>query len=440
MSELGISTLKASEMLQIMSNLKDCDLSPLILHSKDTAEIFRGIYRRIFGDYGADYAYLAGFFHDVGFIIFSQLLAADKITDVTGLSPSKFGESFDLDRLLLYDRDLTHQIVSSTISKSLGIFPEEFIYAIENHHNPPKVLDGSDRRVTLSLMLNISDTLAIALRQNLRFGISDTFERIFKTLDLMDMPDEIKEAARDFFSSEHEMAYVLSDDDPTLDSGINLDFSQFVEFLKILVLSVDVKSPFTVRHSSTIAAVSRDIAKEVFKNEFDSEVLYVSALMHDLGKLRTPIEILHKPGRLGEFERKVMNIHVADTFRMFSKFPQLIEFAVIASLHHERLDGSGYPWKLSGKEIGMRARILQVADVFVALTEKRPYRKALKPTEALNIIEDEVNRGRLDPTVFETLREMVKNGYEVHQADLIFLDFFKDLANLDFIKKVIEGI
>ena len=436
----GVSILKASEMLQIVSNLKDCDLSPLVLHSKDTAEIFRGIYKRVFGDYGADYAYLAGFFHDVGFVIFSQLLSADRITHITGLSPSKFGESFDLDKLLLYDRDLTHQTISSTIAKNLRIFPDEFIYAIENHHNPSAKLDGDDRRIILSLMLNISDTLAVILRQNLRSGVPDTFERIFKTLEVMDIPIEIKEAAKDFFNSEHEITYVLSDDDPVIDSGISLDFSQFIEFLKILVLSVDVKSPFTVKHSSTIAAVSRDIAKEIFRNEFDSEVLYVSALMHDLGKLRTPIEILHKPGRLGKFEMKVMKIHVADTFRMFSRFPQLTEFTVVASLHHERLDGSGYPWGMKGSEIGMRARILQVADVFVALTEKRPYREALKPKEALKIIEDEVNHGKLDPTVFEALREMIKNGYEVHQSDLIFLDFFKDLANLNFVRKIIDGI
>ena len=114
------------------------------------------------------------------------------------------------------------------------------------------------------------------------------------------------------------------------------------------------------------------------------------------------------------------------------------EFATVASLHHERLDGSGYPWKMDEPKIGLRARILQMADVYIALTEDRPYRDGMKPDEALSIIEKGVREKKFDSEVFKALKEMVRNGYTVKTSDIIFLDFFGSVPDLDLVRNALE--
>ncbi len=215
---------------------------------------------------------------------------------------------------------------------------------------------------------------------------------------------------------------------------------QFIEALKTLVLLVDLQSSFTVRYSSSIAALARDIAAEMFESRFDFFVMYIAGFIHDLGKLKTPVEILHKPGKLTRSERYVMNLHASNTFKFLSKYSNLDEFAAIASLHHERLDGSGYPWGLKGNELGMRARILQVADVFTALTENRPYRKGMSNEDVLRIIEGEVDKGRLDGDVYRVLKEMVKNGYRISKDEVVFAEFFGDMEECEAVRKVLKRV
>jgi len=88
----------------------------------------------------------------------------------------------------------------------------------------------------------------------------------------------------------------------------------------------------------------------------------------------------------------------------------------------------------------MRARLLQIADVYIALTEDRPYRKGFKPLEALSMIEDEVNDGKLDPVVYEVLKTMVKNNYRIEQSDILIFDFFEEFSNIDFVNELLQRI
>lgn len=132
--------------------------------------------------------------------------------------------------------------------------------------------------------------------------------------------------------------------------------------------------------------------------------------LHDIGKILVPDSILLKEGRLTDEEYEIMKKHPTDGAEMVSKVTSDKNIIEAISQHHERLDGSGYPKGLKKDEINPLAKILMVADVFDAMTTDRVYRKKLSIKEALHIISDDVNIGKLDLRVFNALSSCIEQG------------------------------
>ncbi|MGU3472325.1 HD-GYP domain-containing protein [Paenibacillus sp. D51F] len=146
---------------------------------------------------------------------------------------------------------------------------------------------------------------------------------------------------------------------------------------------VEIKDRYTHRHSDRVAKYSVKIAKKLHISKEQLENLTVAAVLHDIGKIHVPIEILNKPGRLENEEFEIIKKHPIDGARMvINSYYQ--ELAPIIEQHHERLDGSGYPYGLSGDDILLEARIIAVSDTFDAMTEDRAYRKAFKEQFAID--------------------------------------------------------
>lgn len=165
---------------------------------------------------------------------------------------------------------------------------------------------------------------------------------------------------------------------------------------------IDAKSPYTYSHSRNVAAYALGIAREMKLDSATQRRIYRAGLLHDIGKLGVSNSILDKPGRLTESERISVQRHPFFTWEILSRVPAFRDFAWPAALHHERLDGSGYPWHLSGNRLDMTARILCVADVYEALTAERPYRASLPWEESSRILGE--GRGTLfDPAVLDAL-------------------------------------
>ena len=165
---------------------------------------------------------------------------------------------------------------------------------------------------------------------------------------------------------------------------------------------IDAKSPYTFAHSRNVAAYALGIARELRLDGDAQRRAYRAGLLHDIGKLGVSNLILDKPGALDAPERTLMERHPFYTWEILSRVPAFRDFAWSAALHHERLDGSGYPWHLSGNRLDMTARILCVADVFEALTADRPYRAGLSWDRAWSILSE--GRGRhYDPAVLDAL-------------------------------------
>jgi len=149
---------------------------------------------------------------------------------------------------------------------------------------------------------------------------------------------------------------------------------------------VEIKDPYTSGHQRRVANLSRAIAKEMNLPQEQIEGVYMAATIHDIGKIYIPSEILSKPGKLTQLEFYMIRTHPQYGYNMLKDidFPWPVALAVLQ--HHERLDGSGYPQGLFGKDIILEARILAVADVVEAMSSHRPYRPALSIDKALEEI------------------------------------------------------
>jgi hypothetical protein len=129
----------------------------------------------------------------------------------------------------------------------------------------------------------------------------------------------------------------------------------------------------------------------------------IAGLLHDLGKLTVPNSILEKPGPLAPEEQLIIRQHTYFTFMILNQLENFRQVAEWAAWHHETLDGKGYPFKLNEPDISLGARIMAVADIFVALAENRPYRKKLPETTVKKIMQDMADNNKISKRITESL-------------------------------------
>ena len=168
---------------------------------------------------------------------------------------------------------------------------------------------------------------------------------------------------------------------------------------------VDAKSPWTYRHSGRARAIVVSLAASLGADGDTLSDLGRAALLHDIGKLAISNRILDKPGRLTRAEFATVREHPVITERILERVPCFRHLAPLAGAHHERLDGHGYPRGLGATELTTGMRMLAVADVYEALTSDRPYRAALSPDDALELMRAEVP-GRIDREAFSALERL----------------------------------
>jgi HD-GYP domain-containing protein (c-di-GMP phosphodiesterase class II) len=158
----------------------------------------------------------------------------------------------------------------------------------------------------------------------------------------------------------------------------------------------DIKSPFTLGHSRGVAELAAAAAATIGLPNDDVVLVRRAALVHDVGVIGVSAGILDKAGRLTEAERERIRTHPYLTARTFSKPPELAAIGQLAAMHHERMDGSGYPSGLTADGLPMAARVIAAADVYHALLEPRPHRAAWARDAARQVLATEVTDGRLD--------------------------------------------
>lgn len=216
---------------------------------------------------------------------------------------------------------------------------------------------------------------------------------------------EVGELAQTFNTMSEELERFVDD----LKRAAEENRALFMGSIQMLAGAVDEKDPYTRGHSDRVTRYSLLIAKEMNLPPDFLETLQVSAQLHDVGKIGIEDHILKKPGALTEEEFEVMKTHTTKGANILRPVIQLAEMLPGIELHHEALDGRGYPYGLQGDQIPMLPRVIAVADTFDALTTNRPYQQAHTPEQALEIIKGIAGK-RLDPAAVAALLAVYERG------------------------------
>jgi len=197
------------------------------------------------------------------------------------------------------------------------------------------------------------------------------------------------------------LEYILLSRGPI--STIDLDWTGLMSLTNMFCQIIDFRSPFTVNHSSGVAASAEALSRLAGFSERESRMIKVAGFLHDLGKLVVPSEILEKRTKLTAGEKNIIRSHSFYTYRILDNISDLDMINLWGSFHHERLNGRGYPFHYAEKDLPLGSRIMAVADVFTAVNEDRPYRKGMRKESVLSVLQEMAKNHELDSAIISLL-------------------------------------
>ncbi len=184
-----------------------------------------------------------------------------------------------------------------------------------------------------------------------------------------------------------------------------------MNIMRSLASAIDAKDRYTSGHSQRVAEYAVEIARRMGKSEEELQIIYYTGILHDVGKIRVPEDVINKPGRLTEEEFDQIRIHPVSGYHILRGIHEDAQVGYGAKYHHERYDGTGYPNGLMGEEIPEIARIIAVADAYDAMASDRSYRRALPQ----QIVRDEILKGKgtqFDPAIADVMLEIIDEDRE----------------------------
>lgn len=205
-----------------------------------------------------------------------------------------------------------------------------------------------------------------------------------------------------------------------------IDLSHISSIAELFRNIIDFRSRFTATHSSGVAAAASMLSRMFGLTEMEIKLMEVAGNLHDIGKLAIPNSILEKPGKLTKEEMAVMKSHTYYTYSVISTIGGIKQIAEWAAYHHEKLDGSGYPFHCRSDELGTCARIMMVADIFTAVAEDRPYRKGMSREGIVQVLKQFSDRELLDTRIVNLLFDNYEEiSSYVAEIQAIARDFYE---------------
>lgn len=374
-----------------------------ILHGKRVAYMAAEVAREVgFSEHEIDEIIFAGMIHDCG------VSSTDEHTHLLN----------ELD----WNNSQAHAKSGAKLLKKTKIY-KRFTRPVKYHHRhwnklPNKLSNKEKQFANIIYLVDRVD----ALRAKMSRLDTKAIEVIRKTVKKYNAKMFAKELVEAFLrvSSQKIFWFYLESDaleeylSEWIAKGVEEEF-EFEEIREVALMFaniVDAKSSYTAEHSIGVSNLARYLSSFFNLPQESCEKIELAALLHDLGKLRVDDTILNKPSSLTPDEQLLMNRHSFDTGIILKKIKGFCDIAHIASLHHEKLNGTGYPHGLKKEEIPFESRIVSVADIFQALIQDRPYRLRMGMIEALKIIEEMVFNNELDTSIVRKLKENLHECFQ----------------------------
>jgi HD-GYP domain-containing protein (c-di-GMP phosphodiesterase class II) len=312
---------------------------------------------------------------------------------------------------------------------------------VKYHHVPwvPDIKFEKKQAPIESNLIHLADRLSVLIKtdQDLLSQKDDIIEKINEGKNKLFAPEYVDA----FRSVSEKEVFWFTVNSPSLDYYLSKKMSKYhfefdpeslFQFIKIFGRVIDFRSHFTAVHSSRVSKVAESLAHQVGLDDDECRMMRLAGYLHDLGKLAVSAEILDKPSPLSSLEWNIMKSHSFYTYQLLDRIDGFQDINHLASYHHEKLNGSGYPFHRKEKELSKGDKIMVVADIFTALTENRPYRKGLKLDESNKIMTELAQNSCIDTEVVEIMKS---NAVELEKILLTaedevraeYQDFIKDI-------------
>jgi len=335
-----------------------------------------------------------------------QVFAAGALHDIGALSLS--------DRLSALDFEVQHTALHSQVGATLLRSYQQLapIADLVLHHHTYWDNDKDKKAPLGAQLVHLADRIDVLLRHGsdncLLLQVDSVCQRIKAVAGRMFDPELVEV----FLDLAREEALWL-DLQPTMidivlsrhvnHDNVTLDLEGLLSFAQLIGHVIDFRSRFTATHSEGVAATAEALAEALGYDPEHCREIRVAGYLHDLGKLAVPSNLLEKPGALTPAEYATIRSHTYYTYRSLEVVRGLEQIAGWAAYHHERLDGKGYPFRLTADELGPEARLMAVADIYTAVSEDRPYRRGMERDAARRVLQKMVLDGALDGNIVECL-------------------------------------
>lgn len=304
-------------------------------------------------------------------------------------------------------------------SKMLAVFPpfKEIAEIVKYHHEKWKNLNQKKLKVpfnrTLANLICLSDRIELSIdrRRDILSQRKKIVEKILPLTNEFIKPELIecfqKVSEKESFWFDLWAPYLP---DSLRDYGhsrtLFIDMAGLKEVVSIFSQIVDNKSKFTEEHSAEVARIITKIAERMNFSGYDCDLIGIAGHLHDLGKLAVPDEILNKPAKLTPAEFNIIKRHPYFTYHILNMIEGFENIRDWAGLHHEKLNGKGYPFQLNSYHLSLGSRILAVTEIYQALNQDRPYRPAMSRKEIWSVLDKEVKSKAIDGEVVNVLKEI----------------------------------
>ena len=302
---------------------------------------------------------------------------------------------------MAYIKEIFNACQESYSGAGLNELPKYAIFAqiIDLASRVSQMLNHDD--AALNQVQDICDTVSELSGNELSEGIVECFlkmaEKEYIWFEALHQPEVF-------------LSYISDSNDVTLDDVI--------VYAKFMSRIIDFRSQYTAMHSSGVAATAVRLAEIMGMSEDECKMMMVAGYLHDVGKLKVPKAILEKNDKLTDEEFNVVKEYAYYTYLLLSGIPGFELISSWASLHHEKLNGYGYPFGLAADDIPMGARIIAVADIFSAVAEIRSYRRGMSREEVIQTLADYVEAGALSRYIAGLLIQNYDDIYSIRDEEV----------------------